>query len=420
MSKRNLAEWLTYIESFHPSEIEMGLERIKFVATQLGVLPLSDKCVLVAGTNGKGSCVAMLEALALSKGKTVACYTSPHLLEFNERIRVNGKNIDDESLTSAFSQIEKYHNNVALTFFEFTTLAALLIFKYHEPDLIVLEVGLGGRMDATNIVEPDVSIITTVDKDHAAWLGDDLESIAFEKGGIMRSGKKTLIGDQKTSELVRKVLPQFESEISLVDRANENLQLSLRDVNINQNQLLEQNIMLAIKAMECCFNLGLDDISIIKALKDVRLSGRFQRLYIEPPTLVDVAHNPQSAHNLVLQVNEYIKTHNVSKVTAICGMMADKAIDEVLQILDPIVDSWCFVDLDTSRAISAKALQQIYSRLAPQASSHCYGNVAGAFERISKNCKNNELVLVFGSFITVANMIQYSSYYMHSNARTSA
>ncbi len=414
-----LSDWLTHIESFHPSEIELGLERIKLVAQKLDLLTIANKVILVTGTNGKGSCVAMLESLSLSQGKKVGCYTSPHLLDFNERIRINGENVSDESLVQAFKEIEKMRGEITLTFFEFTTLAAFILFKSTPLDIVILEIGLGGRHDATNIIEPDISVITTIDIDHVSWLGHDLESIAYEKGGIIRQGKSCFTGDLRSFNLLNKVLPEFKNEIQLIAQATESIAELLNNNQINQYHLLEQNILLAVNAFERCFGQSLSVTDISKALSTFHINGRFQKLSINPTTIIDVAHNPQSARNLIKQVIQYKKEFNIESISAICGMMADKAINEVLNIMDPVIDQWCFVDLDLARAIKADGLEKIYlesfsnNSQSEMLSPQCFKTVKLAHQWINSHLDaentNKHLILVFGSFITVANMLQYNN-----------
>lgn len=421
MNNNNLNQWLAHIESFHPSEIKLGLDRIKQVASKLGLIDFSAKIVLVAGTNGKGSCVAMLESLALRQGKKVACYTSPHLLQFNERIRLNGVNIDDDALVNAFEQIELGRQKTPLTFFEFTTLAAFYLFQQTQLDLIILEVGLGGRQDATNIVQPDVSVITTVDRDHSDWLGDDLENIAYEKGGIIRAQKPALVGDSRTESLLRKVLPEYHSELMLVKRASESLQQQFSSSSCNPYCLIEQNLMLATMAYEHCFNQKLEQTQVIDALQQISLQGRFQLVRQQPLTIVDVGHNAQSAGNLYSQLHNYIEQHNLKRVVAICGMMADKAIEEVLSALVPQVSHWCFVDLASERAIKATELETKYKQLVLGSealaidSSNSFASLEDAYDWAIKHQieahpdGEDTLILVFGSFITVASMLEYQA-----------
>jgi len=403
---KDLSDWLTYIESLHPSEIELGLDRIRSVAERLDILNQNSKVILVAGTNGKGSCCAMLESISLTQGKSVGCYTSPHLVEFNERIRLNGVNINDELLVEAFENIENRKGDIQLTFFEFTTLAALSVFKEASPDLIVLEIGLGGRKDACNIVEPDTSVITTIDKDHTDWLGDSLEGIAFEKAGVIRNNKPAIIGDEKSFRLVSKVLDFDNDKLSLISRQDEEFRKLIDDIEINPRQLLAQNMLLAKEAFENAFNLSVELEEFASALQNIRLNGRFQQLGNQH-IILDVAHNPQSAANLLTQLENYKSKYDIQHVTAVCGMMADKAITEVLSILDSGVDSWYFAELNFPRAISPTELLNEYKKVNETKKSEVCLNIGETISAFVNASAKNDLLLVFGSFITVGNTVQY-------------
>ncbi|MET1255610.1 bifunctional folylpolyglutamate synthase/dihydrofolate synthase [Aliikangiella maris] len=416
MSQRSLQQWLTHIESFHPEEIELGLERINLVAEKLDVKQQQAKVIIVGGTNGKGSVVAALEALARINHLAVACYTSPHLIRFNERIRIDGDDVSDEQLVTAFEKIELVRQslNVALTFFEFTTLAALWIVKFQYPQtaLLVLEVGLGGRLDAVNLVSSNVSVITTVAKDHTAWLGSTLFEIATEKAGIIKHNCQALIGDQPTFDLVRQVCHIKESQyqqLQLVSTPNEQEQLQIDNSQFNPFQLLAQNVMLAKQAFELLFadkNSSLSDF-----LPKIKIQGRFQRISNGITTLVDVAHNPQAVTRLLSQLNLSRQSGELpaGRIFAICGMMADKAIAEVLQVLDPFIHQWIFCDLNLPRAISSKDLYALYVKHHMQERANRAQSVAEAYQMVLTQADKNDLVLVFGSFITVADMIKYFS-----------
>ena len=411
MTNQSLESWLKHIESFHPAEIELGLERIQLIAAKLSLLDLSGKKIIVGGTNGKGSCVAMLEAFALANDITVGVYTSPHLVTFNERIRLNGNIVKDSLLIEAFEAIEKVRGEDPLTFFEFTTLAALWCFKVNLPELIVLEVGLGGRLDAVNIIEPDVSVITTIDLDHTDWLGNTLEKVAAEKSGIARDDKTTYVGDRKSLQLLQSIKGKQNVDWQLVKLAGENTLKQIQSSDVNCYRLLAQNVLLARDAFQNCFSLA--STSLQKAFSRLRIKGRFEVLPLAQSTIVDVAHNPQSARNLISQVKEYIeeKGHNnpnQRRVIAICGMMGDKAVGEVLEIMDPIVSFWSFVELDMPRAISPDNLKVIYQAQGLTSPVQCYSSVHSAYKAVVETAGENDLILVFGSFITVANMLQYT------------
>ncbi len=400
-----LNEWLDFIESFHPSEIKLGLERISDVAKKLNLLTSDSQIILVGGTNGKGSCVALLESLANNQNISFAAYTSPHLLSFNERIRINGENVSDDALIDAFESIELVRGQLPLTFFEFTTLAALWVFKKASPDLIILEVGLGGRLDAVNIMQPNASVITTIDYDHIDWLGDSLDKIGYEKAGIMRNGVPAFIGDNKSFKLLNELETVDTSCLFCVQQADNETKEIINNDGINIYRLLEQNIQLAVTVFKNIYPQS--DINLTEVLHGVCIQGRFQRLNERIQTIVDVAHNPQSAQNLAWQLAQFKKQNNIRQVIAICGMMADKSIQSVLSALDPEVDCWNFVSLDMERAISAEGLQLEYQSLDNQVTAGKYVNVSEAYQDIERNCESEDLILVFGSFITVANMLQY-------------
>ena len=407
-STKTLEQWISKIEGFNSSEIELGLSRVEKLAKQLDLLSFATKVVTVGGTNGKGSCVAMLESLAIQSGLNVGTYTSPHLRCFNERIKINGVEVSDEQLIMYFELLEAKRKNIQLTFFEFTTLVALLIFKQQEPDLIVLEVGLGGRLDAVNIVEPDVSIITTIDKDHENWLGSDPVGIAFEKSGIYRADKKNLVGDKNSLDLILKARPEFQPNVWLVSAESlshvASIDELIQDPNINKYCLLAQNLNLAIGAFDYLFQTKIQKINLAKAIKNIKLEGRFQKVSECPLIIVDVGHNLQAAKNLKSQLTRF---SNGKKWTVICGMMRDKAIDEVLQSMDFAVDCWHFVDLPSDRAATSQQLSKIYQLANLKRPTSNHESVSAAYKQICDFSSDSNSILVFGSFVTVAEMLHY-------------
>ncbi len=410
ITREQLEQWLTQIEAMHPAEIELGLTRIKQVAEKLDVLNPAQKVILVAGTNGKGSVCAMLESLALQEKMTVGCYTSPHLVSFNERIRINGSNIDDQSLVDAFEKIDKIKDGVALTFFEFTTLAALVVFRQLSLDLAILEIGLGGRQDACNIVEPDVSLITTIAKDHTDWLGDDLSQIAYEKAGILRANKPAFVGDKPSFDLICSAEPKLIKNIQLNKQANNDLNTAFNSTELNPRMLLAQNILLAVAGFENVNPIKLGNKEIIQALKNIQLKGRFEQLTFNgsqsTKIILDVAHNPQSAQNLAKQLKSFKNNQQKPvKIVAVCGMMKDKSIYDVLTYINNEVNQWCFVDLPIDRAAMSCDLLQIYQNVENLKPADSFENIQQAFNFIQDN--EQTVILVFGSFITVGNMVQY-------------
>jgi len=405
----NLKSWLNHIESFHPDEIELGLDRISNLARKLNLLDLDCKVIMVGGTNGKGSCVATLESFALSSNLSVGCYTSPHLINFNERIRVNGEDISDNELISSFEKIEKAREQLALTFFEFTTLVALQIFKLAKLDLVILEVGLGGRLDAVNIIEPDVSIITTIDFDHQSWLGNSLPEIAFEKSGICRKGIVNLVGDRPSYNLIVEARPEVGSELTLIDILDKNDGLwskfseLISDPSVNPHRLLLQNIMLATRAFEALFPLQFEQVDLRSVLTQINIKGRFQKISDDPLVIIDVGHNLQAARNLKQQIKS-LKCKG--KRYAICGMMADKAIGRFLKTLDDVIDTWYFVSLPVERAAKAEQLQTLYKKVFPNKQTYAIADTRKAYQDIIAGLSDEDQIFVFGSFVTLEQMIR--------------
>ena len=409
----SFAQWLDKIEKMHPADIEMGLDRIKVVAAHLGILEPDCKVITVGGTNGKGSTVAMLESLCIQANKRVGVYTSPHLIRFNERIKVDGNEADDHELVACFEMIEKQQQTIQLTFFEYTTLAALIYFQQKGCEIIVLEVGLGGRQDATNIIDSDVAVVTTIDLDHVDWLGNTLEQIAFEKGGIARQGKPCLVGDTKSLELLKRAYPKIENQF-VYSGDHRFANLLAENNSLNRHKLLTQNLSLAISAFESIFQFELNQKQCEEALDRICLNGRFQILAQSPYIVLDVAHNPQSAVNLAEQISDFCSQHKVTQVTAICGMMRDKNIKQVLITLFPHINNWCFVDLPIERAITAEELKLIAEEIVRESvDAHndypisTYASPQLALQACQLNSHyEQQLILVFGSFITVGNVIQ--------------
>ena len=388
MQSNSLDAWLTYIANLHNDAINLGLARVVKIGQQLGVLSFDCPVVLVAGTNGKGSTVKCLESIHLHAGLQVGCYTSPHITRFNERIGINGVMVEDAALINAFVMVESARGEQALTYFEFITLAALSVFKSMPLDLIVLEVGLGGRLDAVNCVEPDVSIITTVSYDHMAWLGDTLALIGYEKAGIMREGKPTIVG-ANMPDSVFEYGQKIQADVILLDQSQE-IPVVLK--------LPENSVRLAMKATQL-LGLTQDDVLIKEAVLDASLPGRMQWLHNN--ILLDVAHNPEACGYLAQKL-PYAKP-----VVAILAMLEDKLIQEsILPFIDK-VDMWVLPELvGVARAEKPQKIYQIIKQLNSEAnmvfSADCTQALAVAKEKII----TGGLVVVFGSFYTVANCIE--------------
>ena len=418
-----LADWLTRLESQHPKAIDMGLERVARVRDALG-LRLDCPVITVGGTNGKGSTCAMLEAILLQAGYKVGLYTSPHLVHFNERARVAGEIVTDEELVAQFAAVEAARGDVSLTYFEFTTLAILRLFAQSGLDAAILEVGLGGRLDAVNVIDADVSIVTSVDIDHTEYLGVTREQIGFEKAGIFRAGRPAICSDP--------VPPQ-----SLIDHANAigaDLWLLGRDFNYSgdkqqwnyggrnvrrnalgypglrgANQLLNACAALAaLEALRDRLPLGAQEVR--SGLAMVELPGRFQVMPGRPTVVLDVAHNPHAAAALAQNLGN-MGFHPYTY--AVFGAMADKDIDGIIAHLKPLIDHWCVTDLPLPRAASAADIADRLSDAGVGAggaadadsSVMTFATPAEAYANARSRAGENDRIAVFGSFLTVAGVI---------------
>ena len=407
-----LAAWLARLEALYPQPIKLGLERVAVVATTLGLLPVVVPVVTVAGTNGKGSVVAALEALLQRAGVSAGVYTSPHLLRFNERIRIAGKDAADADIVAALEQVEAARGAVSLTYFEYTTLAALLLFRARAVEVVVLEVGLGGRLDAVNIVDPTVAVITSIALDHQEWLGDSLDQIAREKAGILRSGRPAVIAATEPPGLIAAVEDSgaracwLEREFGfapagsqwqgwLQTRAGERRQLP----TLQNPALLPANLCAALQALEL-LALPATDADIAAVVPALQPPGRRQRLTVAGLELIlDVAHNPAAVDKLV----EFIDTnHCKGKTIAVFSAMADKDIRAMIDAVGERFAAWFLADQPGSaRAAQAAAIAALL-REAGQEMISVSKNLRQALARARSVMAPGDRLVVFGSFHTVA------------------
>ena len=421
-----LDAWLAYCERLHPQNIALGLDRVREVAQRMG-LQFDCPVITVAGTNGKGSTCAMLEAVALQSGYRPGVYTSPHLVHFEERCRVGGEIVKAEELIPHFEAVEqarvKDGKEVALTYFEFTTLAILRLMSLSRLDVAILEVGLGGRLDATNIIDADCAIITSIDLDHMELLGPDRESIGREKAGIMRAGRPVIVSDP--------VPPQ-----SVIDHATEigaDLWRFGKDFNYDgdkqqwgwagrgrryaglaypalrgANQLMNASgVLAAYEAIRG--KLPVTAQAVRTGLSMVELPGRFQIVPGQPTLVLDVAHNPHSVAALTANLDAmgYFPTTH-----AVFGAMADKDWEPMLTKVGPLVDRWYFTDLPTPRADSAENLKAKLQQLQAQGvirkdvSMQTFANPQQALDAAVAATEAADRIVVFGSFFTVGGVLQ--------------
>lgn len=404
-SNAALEQWLDYLLSIHPSEIDMGLTRVAKVAQILNLLDLGQtKIVTVAGTNGKGTTCAMLENILRLSGLTVGVYSSPHMLKYNERVRINGSDASDGAFVAAFEQIEAARGDISLTFFEYATLAGLILFKAAQLDVVILEVGLGGRLDATNIIDADISVVTSVDLDHESYLGNTRELVGREKAGIFRCGKPAIVGEPNLPHTVNEVanevgaiLYRVGNEFSYQVHGKlwdfQGQVLKLGDLALPTLPLPNAATVLAV------IEHGWPNISaeiIAKGISTARLTGRFEQVNEQPLVLLDVAHNPHAARFLVQQLASLVVG---KRVFALCGMLKDKDIAGVLPVVDPLVDTWYLVSLHGERGASASQLRKT---LAAEANAFEFEGIDAAWSALKAQISPDDVVIVFGSFYTVA------------------
>ncbi len=406
-------EWL---ENSHPiTDIELGLARISQVANQLNLIKPKVPVISVAGTNGKGSVIATLESLADCHQLAIGSYTSPHLIRFNERIKLNGLSISDAELCVAFSYIANRKGDIELTYFEFTTLVALYCFSKQKLDFIALEVGLGGRFDAINIVNADVAVITSIGLDHTDWLGDTLEEIAYEKAGIARSGNPLVVADKQLLPLLDKALQELsptmvaentDYQVNCHSAHWDYLSESINIESISNSSLFVKNQAAALSAFLLLFPEKKEQAHIRQALEKSSLVGRFSKLADSPLIILDVAHNPDSALLLNKKLKKLKKTSEVANIWAICGMLKDKDIRTSLSHME-VIDNWICIDLDSPRGATAKELDKSLVDTFNAVRVRNLKNVAEAYEYFADNSEPGDLLVVFGSFVTVGLMIEY-------------
>ncbi|MCW8906777.1 MAG: bifunctional tetrahydrofolate synthase/dihydrofolate synthase [Sedimenticola sp.] len=414
----NLDEWLAWQATLHPKEIDLGLDRITTVWQRLSSASLSGHVISVAGTNGKGSCVAYLEAILRAASYRVGCYTSPHLVRYNERIVIDGRQASDQQICQVFERIDQARGDIELTYFEFGTLAALELFREAELDVVVLEVGLGGRLDAVNIVDSDVALITTVDIDHTDWLGDTREQIGYEKAGIMRQGRPVVFGGRDIPRSVREHADALGARLLVAGEdyswrrqetgwewlhpAHSRHSLPLPAM---RGEVQLRNAAAALMVLDCLRNeLPLDQRAVRFGLQEAALAGRFQVAGQDPLLIFDVAHNAEAAATLASNLGD-IFSHGKSR--AVFSMLDDKEIGEVVRTMRKRVDEWYLFPLRASRAASVERLQASLLAEGVEAGQvHCHDDAEGAYQAALQASTAEDRVVVFGSFYSVGDLLR--------------
>ncbi|KXS32450.1 MAG: FolC bifunctional protein [Candidatus Gallionella acididurans] len=426
----NLAGWLAYLESLHPKTIALGLERVAQVKQRLNLQP-DFPIITVGGTNGKGSVCAMLESIFHAAGYRVGCYTSPHLLHYNERVRIGKQQVSDAELCASFEGIELVRkprnldsrlrgndgqSEIPLTYFEFGTLAAMQCFIAHKVDVAVLEVGLGGRLDAVNVFDSDCAVIASVDIDHTDYLGDTREAIAYEKAGIMRSGKVAICADADVPQAIRAQAQLVGAELwCIADEFGFNQHQGQWDYfsKVGSRNALPypalrgayqlHNASAALAALDALKDrLPVSMGAVRRGLAEVNLAGRFQFVPGKPALILDVAHNPHAARSLAQNLAGLPPCPHT---WAVFAMLKDKDMAGVVAVLDPHIDTWLVAGIDTPRGASSAELEQVLQQSMVRGEIKPCKNIADALRFACEAAGENDRIIAFGSFHTVAEVM---------------
>ena len=420
-SATELELWLEKHRHTHPQEIDLGLERVTEVARNMQLLQPNQTVVTVAGTNGKGSTVAMLEAMLRAAGYTTASYTSPHMHRYNERIKINNRFMSDDELCKSFEVIESHRANISLSFFEFSTLAALQCFQSANPDIILLETGLGGRLDAVNIIDTNLAIITSIGIDHVEWLGDNRESIGYEKAGITRPAVPCICGDTNPPESIKAVSKDrplyLINEDFNYSKNNDSWSFThadfcLRDLPLPAlfGDIQLQNASCALMALKCLegkFKVSHQDI--VEGLTSVHLPGRFQirSQNIDSGSIMsifDISHNPQGVEVMAQNLKSLA---NGRALHAVFAILATKDADNITRIIAPMVNHWYLSEPDSTHALPVDKLKSIVENYTNASNSiQCFNSVSEAYDHATRNTQDGDRLLAFGSTMTVAEALQ--------------
>jgi len=411
-----LTGWLAYLESLHPKTIELGLERVAQVKRRLNLDP-DFPVIVVGGTNGKGSVCAMLEAILHAAGYRVGCYTSPHLLSYNERVRIARQQASDAELCESFELIEQARGATSLTYFEFGTLAAMHCFIEHKVDVVIMEVGLGGRLDAVNVFDGDCAVIASVDIDHTDYLGDTREQIAFEKAGIFRKGRVAICADEDVPKAIRTRAQQIGADLWCIDgdfgftahRGQWDYRSKVGSRNAMPYPALRgafqlRNASAALAALDILKNrLPVSMESVRRGLVEVQLAGRFQLVPGKPTLILDVAHNPHAARSLAQNLAGLPPCPHTYAVFA---MLRDKDIAGVASAMNQHIDTWLVAGIDIERGAAARDMEKVLQQCPVRGEIKTFGCIAEALRNAYNAAGEDDRIIAFGSFHTVAEVIQ--------------
>ncbi len=411
---KSLADWLLHLESLHPKTIALGLERVAQVKQRLNLEP-DFPVIIVGGTNGKGSVCAMLESILHAAGYKVGCYTSPHLLQYNERVRIAKQQASDAELCASFEAIEQVRGDIEMTYFEFGTLAAMQCFIAHKVDVAILEVGLGGRLDAVNVFDADCAVVTSVDIDHIDYLGDSREQIAFEKAGIFRSGKVAICADSDVPPALSAHAQQIGADLWCIgkefglrahqgqwDYFGKDGGRSALPYPALRGAFQLQNASAVLAALDVLKTaLPVSMSAVRRGLIEVELAGRFQFIPGQPQWILDVAHNPHAARSLA----QNLANLPPAKTFAVLAMLKDKDMAGVVQALDAQIDVWLVAGINAPRGANSGELAQVLLGLPVRGEVIDCNSIENALNEASNRAGENDRIAVLGSFYTVAEVM---------------
>lgn len=408
-------DWLDWQQKLHPDTIDLGLERSAEVWSRLQQ-SLDSVVISIAGTNGKGSCGAMLESVYTEAGYRVGSYSSPHLLSYNERIRIHACNIDDETLCQAFAAVDEARGDVSLSYFEFGTLAALYCFSQANLDVVILEVGLGGRLDAVNIIDADVALITSIDLDHQQWLGDDRESIGYEKAGIFRAQQRAVFAESDPPASVLDHAARLDTRLFVYQRDYHVHRMTdswtwrgpagksrygLPHPGLRGDKQIQNAAAVVMVTELLSEDLAITQAQLKDGLRHVQLAGRFQIIPGQPAVILDVAHNPHAIAALVENLRAY---QCRGRVRAVFSMLNDKDLGAVIRLLKPWIGGWYIAPLDDPRACTNAQLEQALSDESVDM-INVHATIREAFQAARSDSLDADCILVCGSFFTVAEVM---------------
>lgn len=417
----NLHDWLAWQEKLHPAEIDLGLERVAEVLQRMDLGKPKFTVISVSGTNGKGSCVAMLEAIYRAAGYSVGAYTSPHIKNYNERVSIDGVTVSGFQLCEVFDEIDQARKDVSLTYFEFGTLAAIALMVKANVDIAIMEVGLGGRLDAVNVLDADVAVISSIGMDHQDWLGDDREKIALEKAGVARKGQPVVCGELQLPSSLSRYLGELDAPLYLINRDffAERNQADLASNSWSWNDSVRRRSSLPLPALRgdmqlvnaaCVLKViellasrwPVSQADIREGLSSVFVAGRFQIIPGDVPIVVDVAHNVQAAEALA---NNLAAMSCSGSTLAVFGCLLDKDLPGIIETMASLVDHWFVATLEGPRARSAEEISQQITKICGEVPVTVCGSISLAKDSAVEKAKPGDRVVSFGSFLVAAELL---------------